>query len=399
MLNLLIENFKSIDRLDLELGRVNLFIGENGCGKSNILEAVGIAAAAANFDLSNGSLKARGIRVTDPPSMRSAFDGKTRDDSIVVAFLGSGDNGGFAATLTHDNTPYGTWRNDVVSRFLSEIDPKADSLEDVVRRLNEISPEKRSLFAKSVNLPDLPGSVSDAPSAAKQWYLTTVLTAFADEFGVRTFFAYAPREDVLRDLARDSDVEPIGVHGEGLFKLLQVLDSEGQLSEVKEQLALLGWFDDLSVASGVNPSSRALQIRDVFLSGDTPFDQRSANEGFLFVLLYACLLISKHTPRFFAVDNVDTALNPKLCAGAVRMFAELTRKYDRRVLLTAHNPGALDGLDLHDDEQRLFVVYRNTEGRTRARRILPADLPPGTEPVRLSEAFLRGYLGALPTNF
>ena len=35
-----IENFKSIHELDLELGRLNIFIGENGCGKSNILEGI-----------------------------------------------------------------------------------------------------------------------------------------------------------------------------------------------------------------------------------------------------------------------------------------------------------------------------------------------------------------------
>ena len=221
----------------------------------------------------------------------------------------------------------------------------------------------------------------------------------ASKLALPTFLTYSPHEDSLRDLARDSVIEPIGIHGEGLFKLLQVLDQEGQLQEIKEQLALLGWFDDLSVASGTNPSTRALQIHDVYIDGRTPFDQRSANEGFLFVLLYACLLVSKYTPRFFAVDNVDAALNPKLCAGIVRMFAGLTAKHDKQVILTTHNPGALDGIDLHDAEQRLFVVYRNTEGKTRARRITPADLPSEGPPVRLSEAFLRGYIGALPTNF
>jgi recombinational DNA repair ATPase RecF len=45
VLDLQIKNFKSIDELELQLGRVNLFIGENGCGKTSILEAVGMAAA------------------------------------------------------------------------------------------------------------------------------------------------------------------------------------------------------------------------------------------------------------------------------------------------------------------------------------------------------------------
>ena len=38
-----IENYKSIQSLKIGLGRVNVFIGENGCGKSNILEAIALA--------------------------------------------------------------------------------------------------------------------------------------------------------------------------------------------------------------------------------------------------------------------------------------------------------------------------------------------------------------------
>ncbi|MBK8565864.1 MAG: AAA family ATPase [Saprospiraceae bacterium] len=44
--NIHIENFKSIQSLDLELGRLNIFIGANGSGKSNILEAIAMGSAA-----------------------------------------------------------------------------------------------------------------------------------------------------------------------------------------------------------------------------------------------------------------------------------------------------------------------------------------------------------------
>ena len=37
---LAIKNFKSIIDLTIELGRVNVFIGANGIGKSNVLEAI-----------------------------------------------------------------------------------------------------------------------------------------------------------------------------------------------------------------------------------------------------------------------------------------------------------------------------------------------------------------------
>lgn len=42
-----IKNFKSIVDPSLDLGPVNVFIGENGSGKSNILEAFAFMAAAA----------------------------------------------------------------------------------------------------------------------------------------------------------------------------------------------------------------------------------------------------------------------------------------------------------------------------------------------------------------
>lgn len=387
MVTLGVQNFKSIDDLELDLGRVNLLIGENGCGKTSILEALGMAAAAANHDLSSGALKARGIRVTDPWWMRSAFVEQAKTMPVHLALIS--EDAAYRALLTHDNTPYGVWRDQAKVDFSPQIDVPIGVLDDSFRKIHTLA------ATLDVNKEYIHGSMSTLQSMV----LYARGLGFAYGLGLTAYLAYAPREDVLRDLARDSDIEPIGVHGEGLFKLLEVLDSEGLLPVVKEQLALLGWFDDISVATGVNPSSRTLQLRDIFLDSKTPFDQRSANEGFLFVLLYACLLISPHTPRFFAVDNVDSALNPKLCAGTVRMFAELTKKYDKHVVLTAHNPGALDGLDLHDDEVRLFVIYRNTEGKTRARRITPVDVPAGGEPVRLSEAFLRGYLGALPTNF
>ena len=52
-----ISNYKSLHDLTLEVGRFNVFIGENGCGKSNLLEAIALVAAAASNKLDNEFLK------------------------------------------------------------------------------------------------------------------------------------------------------------------------------------------------------------------------------------------------------------------------------------------------------------------------------------------------------
>jgi len=83
------------------------------------------------------------------------------------------------------------------------------------------------------------------------------------------------------------------------------------------------------------------------------------------------------------------------------ILTHLAKKYDKQIFLTTHNPAILDGIDLGDEEQKLFVVSRNKQGHTRMKNITLEDKPKSStdEPLKLSEAFLRGYLGGLPKGF
>ena len=111
------------------------------------------------------------------------------------------------------------------------------------------------------------------------------------------------------------------------------------------------------------------------------------------MLFYFSLFISNDTPKFFAIDNIDASLNPKLCRRLIKELAIFAKKYDKQVLFTTHNPAILDGLNLDDDEQRLLIVSRNRAGYTRVKRFLKPETPAGEKLVKMSEAFLRGYLG------
>ena len=69
-----IQGFKSISDQTLGLGRVNCFIGANGVGKSNILEAVGILGAAANGRVDDESIARRGVRQGLPRLYKISFE-------------------------------------------------------------------------------------------------------------------------------------------------------------------------------------------------------------------------------------------------------------------------------------------------------------------------------------
>src|ERR1700722_14978721 len=68
-----VERFKSLVKLELELGCINVFIGANGSGKSNLLEALGVLGAAAYGVVDDETLLRRGVRPGVPQLYRSAF--------------------------------------------------------------------------------------------------------------------------------------------------------------------------------------------------------------------------------------------------------------------------------------------------------------------------------------
>ncbi|MDP8933357.1 MAG: ATP-binding protein [Cyanobacteriota bacterium] len=393
-----IENYKSIQKLKLELGRVTVLIGENGCGKSNILEAIALASAAADDKLDNEFLASRGIRVTEPQFMRSAFEKENLVKNINIEIKGNdGDN--FSCILDNDNSPYSQWVNknfvSAPENLLENVVPNSDQAEDVI--LIEDSQEVSEKLKKETledRLKTLLASFNLTLHLSKKLIYNSKLIKFT---------IYSPENQALRTFEKEGQIQPLGINGEGLFKLIKFLNSEtnqDKLNQIKEKLRLIDWFRDFEVPEDLSPMQTSLQIKDKYLDRDlTYFDQKSSNEGFLFLLFYFALFISDLTPKFFAIDNIDASLNPRLCRRLMQELVELAKKHDKQVIFTTHNPAVLDGLDLDDDEQRLFVIYRNQLGHTKARRILKPEPLEGQEPVKLSEAFLRGYIGGLPKNF
>ncbi|TAG95009.1 MAG: ATP-binding cassette domain-containing protein [Oscillatoriales cyanobacterium] len=396
-----IENYKSIHKLKLELGRVTVLIGENGCGKSNILEAIALASAAADDKLDNEFLAARGIRVTEPQLMRSAFEKDNLTKEIKIDLTGN-DQQPFSCVLENDNSPYSKWLNKI--DFYTFLVPAINFINDNKNYLEntfnlqekyENDPNKLSIEQASQEL-KLRELVKSKDKILQS------LQRHSKMFAIREFIIYSPENQALRTFEKEGQVQPLGINGEGLFKLLKVLSSENQeqLNEIKKKLKLIDWFQDFEASPNLSNIQNSLQIKDRYLDPDLAyFDQRSSNEGFLFLLFYFALFISDITPKFFAIDNIDASLNPRLCRRLTQELVELAKKHDKQVIFTTHNPAVLDGLDLDDDEQRLLVIYRNQLGHTKARRILKPKPLEGQEPVRLSEAFLRGYIGGLPKNF
>lgn len=400
-------NYKSIERAVIDLGRINVFIGENGAGKSNILEAIALACAADAGKLDNEFLIARGIRVTEPAFMQSAFS-KNLDHKPIDLTMDAEEGGTFRYSLTNDGKPYSTWActTNVSSGgstdFLNRVG------EYILGALGQLDEEERSRKSSEIynsiaeiiqaydgnKTPDAKRVSLDIDFGDKDFPTFTGIGKAANDFVI-----YSPENTALRTFAREGQIEPLGINGEGLFKLLGVMSRDpeaGDLAGVRAALRMLKWFESFNIDD--TGTQAKIDIVDRFLDPAVgPFDQRSANEGFLFIMFYFTLFLSPLTPKFFAVDNIDASLNPRLCEELIRQLVNLAKTGGKQVILTTHQPAILDGLNLNDKDQRLFIVSRTSDGRTKIKRYTK-PLPDGY-PRRMSELFLTGALGGLPKSF
>jgi predicted ATPase len=377
-----IQNFKSLADFEMELGRVNVIIGANGSGKTNILEGIAMGAAAAAEKLDYEFLGAR-LRTTSPDLMKTGFPGNASKE-IKISFWPEAKNSIFDFVLEFDSQEGQQWRN--VGKFIVDRNRRFDRIQELFVKIADSyekfeKPDSKDKAESNILIAQIQMDTSELAPCSK-------------------FLIFSPENHFLRRFEEPSQIYPLGIRGEGLFHELKRIFTDttktAQQEEIKEHLQLLGWFEDFSIPNGLMSMEYKIAIKDRFLDPKlAAFDQRSANEGFLMLLFYLVLFTSENTPKFFAIENIDTAFNPKMCREIMRLITELAVKHEKQVIVTTHNPWTLDGLSLTDDEQRLFVARRNKHGHTKVERITQkAD-----SNLMLSEIWTRGYFGGLPDNF
>lgn len=350
---IVIKNFKSITEMDFQLGTINVLIGANGSGKSNILEAIGMVAANSEDGIDLNRLTQAGIRIARPDLMINSFWGLAQKKEMEI-------------TVYNDVC----WQKYLIFR-----------------------PQEDYMMAPWISKVEN----NCGESTSEDFILR-----------LRKFEIYAPEIDALRGLTQQSSRIPIGIHGEGFDTILNLMPSELRTEAAVEAKKCIDWMervtfdkDDTLKVEGykLGRSTSHLFFSDRFMQRKNNFfSAENANEGALVVLFYLTLIMSDKTPQFFAIDNIDTRLNPKLCRYLIGLLSRYAKRFNKQLIVTTHNPAILDGINLNDDDQRLFVVSRSDVGDTRIKRIQMKPEVVGKR-MKLSEMWMNGMLGGLPENF
>jgi predicted ATPase len=381
-----VTGFKSLERVRLELGRVNVFVGANGSGKSNLLEALGVLGAAARGRVDDESLQRRGVRPGLPDRYRTAFP-NIRLKSII-RFEAASNEASYDVGLYHRADPAEpTWR------YSTEL------LQEHGKKLIGRSPASKTKLTPEAGYAALK-LVEMKPSSAASQLLHRL----------ESYRIFSPTTPHLRGLVPDeSSSRPVGLSGGHIAEALEELLAGKTGAELKQQLLrLVEWAADVDIAlpeeaslSRSVPSSRSVvRFTDRFMVKEhNRLSAYDASEGALYVMFAAVLALHPAVPRTLAIDNADHGLNPRLAKALVERFcAWVLSRPDTQVLLTSHNPVVLDGLPLRDDRVRLFTVDRTTSGRTKVERVKIDEkiLTLAKEGWTLSRMWVMGLIGGVP---
>lgn len=404
-MKLQINHFKSIENCEIDLGRVNVLIGANGSGKSSLLEAIGVLSAALHDRVEDRTLRDRGVRLGTPALYKSSFHSQGRIPNTIEICCNwehSDQQFSYKVNLTNPvKEPKPSWE------FFSEI---------LTQNKNRVFGRSNATFYKIENFPSVKidkyrGLLSflKGITIGNEGVFNALQSLYEtfEDYGI-----YAPNTSNLRGISPDPyQRDPIGLFGgrlpEAVEDLLDNINDSFGTMDMDDLLDLLGWVQSITIGRpskyAISPSapttSKTIVFKDRFMKEGrdelTPYD---ASEGALYVLFVLCLAMHPKAPKMFAIDNFDQALNPRLVRELTEVFCAQVIENKKTALLTTHNPLVLDGLDLTNDQIRLFAVDRNSKGQTKISRVVVDDelLKLGKDGHTLSRLWVMGRLGGVP---
>ena len=435
---IVVENFKSLRRIDLTLGRMNLLVGANASGKSNFLDLLRVLQGIGNgFTISE-------ILDGKPRSATSAVWDGIRGGSRRVCFASAGEDRGHGDVTIEVHGRFGggpvsTWVG------IEERDSKGEPALNW-QLLIAFSPtagcvtrERFKVDAVIYDTEQVEGFSQKDPKdpvwcpveGSRGWSLKLqrarpalgqlTRSQWQYGFGDAEHFANLKRSEaarggcvdhargvsrllaniqpvepalpMLRAYSKVSEVQRMGDRGENFAALVQTVCKDGKAKD-----AYLSWLRQLRPAEvddvGVLHGAMGEPLF-VLRENGREFPAAVLSDGTLRFAALAAAFFQPNMPDLITIEEIENGIH----ASRARLLLELLRSQadaaKTQVVATTHSAAVLDWL-AEEDYRTTFVCKRNEEtGESRICAL--ADVPCFTDVVKkkpVSELLSEGWLEA-----
>lgn len=405
---IVIENFKSLKRVDLQLGAMNLFIGTNASGKSNFFDALRLLQGIGNgFTISE-------ILDGKPKSATSEVWEGVRGGSAKACFAGAGDPvpvislnvaGRLPGSGPRETWDFGISFDPVTARVTRE------RLSVGGAEVYDSEPAARGVAADPVlKVRYYKGGKGNPPHLAFEPSrpVLSQLGRRNGDAGIKKSHAEAalavaqalanvqrvdPWPQVLRGYSQAHQIGRMGEHGENFAALVRTIAKDAAAKD-----AYLAWLrqlrpaevDDVGVLAGAVGEPMFMLVE-----GQRQYPAPVLSDGTLRFAAIAAAFFQPDMPAVMTIEEIENGIH----AHRVRLLVELLRSQAEQggtqIMATTHSPIVLAWLTQAEFAHTFFCKRDEDTGES---RICPLpEVPHFMEVIRsqpISDLFAEGWLEA-----
>ena len=389
---IVIENFKSLRKVDLSLGRMNLFIGANASGKSNFLDGLRVLEGIGN------GFTIREVLNGKPRSSTSEAWQGIRGGSNHACFAGADgtDEIKFTVCGTYEEPPPLKWKYDIV------FSPRGEG--EVIREHIDTGefkfPPNGLSLAKILGRPDrqpVLGHLVDGIDLEKASKAINIIVERRCRLARSLSNAQQidPALSKLRGYSQYDQAFRMGNYGENFAALIKTICQDGPTKD-----AYLSWLRQLRQEEiedvGTQPGAVGEPMFTLQENG-TEFLAPVLSDGTLRFAAIAAAFFQPDMPNLMTIEEVENGIHASRVQRLLELMRSQAKHHQTQVVATTHSATILDWLQ-EDDYLTTFLCRRDES--TGESTICPlAEVPRFVEVVKkkpASELFSEGWLEMAP---
>jgi predicted ATPase len=384
-----LSNFLSFgpDTPPLALESLNLLIGPNGTGKSNLIEALALMRATPITPQATASADVRGVMRRGGGTREWIWKGAQKSPAsaeLVIRnpkgrqflrhlFAFRRDELGFRLHDEHveNETPY-EGKSDTYFYYRFENgNPVVNTAQDEERKLSRESVNLELSILAQRRDPEQYPEITYLAQTYEKWRIYREWS-----FGRNTIFR-EPQQADMRNDRLEEDFSNLGLFLSRIRKTPRIK------KEIVDRLKDLyeGVTDfEISVEGG--------SVQILFFEGDFSIPATRLSDGTLRYLCLLAILCDPEPPPLICIEEPELGLHPDILPRLADLLVAASRR--TQLIVTTHSDILVDAMT---ELPEVVVVCEKREGRTEMKRLRNEELATWLTKYRLGQLWTKGQLG------
>jgi len=369
---LTIRNFKAIQNMVIEFTPLTVLIGENGCGKSTILQALDLLCSVSSRDIPE-YLREKGWDFEDIKSQCNADSVKSIEFITTWNLLVKGNSETIEWSLSIDFNKGWIIREKItnISDNRTVLSYHFDDQDDIPTSLGQLN-------IQSSALKYLAGTSNIADEIDQLFFFLSDSTVFG---------LLSP--DKIRNGNKQPNTRNIGAGGETLAYCIDKMNKSEKQQLDKMVSDLIG----VSVEIHTSDLGNKVEMSVTFITTESMMsvDSLHISDGLLRIIAFAvismekkitllatndgalmttnsgeALVVSKDYLKngMILLDEIEDGINPYMTEKIVSLLRELNDKQKRQIIVTTHSPVILN--DFNPEE--IIFLWKDKRGSVHSRK-------------------------------